>query len=218
MFDRSLSQNARRYALCALAVFAVSETISTIIFHYNEGRSYTEFVVLISIEALLVRWLIPILITYKIEKRNIQSLGLLIPKEKRVTYVVYAVSILVLPVFIVGYDPYYPIEFLEQVLYIGFTEELFFRGYLMTRMCQWLGKYRGLLASSLLFGFGHIISRVADQGIGYILPATYVGLQTFLGGLFFGYLYLRAKNIWPSVLLHISTNMYLMDLVGLFTF
>ncbi|MBN1452914.1 MAG: CPBP family intramembrane metalloprotease [Anaerolineales bacterium] len=217
MFDKSQSQNARRYALIALAVFTVSEALSTTIFRYTEGRTYIEFVILISIEALLVRWLIPLLITYKIEKRNIKSLGLLIPKEKRAAYVGGAVSILILPVFIVGYDPYYPIEFLEQILYIGLTEELFFRGYLMTRMCQWLGKYRGLLAASLLFGFGHIISRVVDQGIGYLLPATYVGLQTFLGGLFFGYLYLRTKNIWPSALLHISTNMYLMDLVGFFT-
>jgi membrane protease YdiL (CAAX protease family) len=206
----------RSFALVALAVFAVSEIISTLVFRYTEGKAYSCFVVLISLKTIIIIWVIPLLIIYKIERRDIRSLGLFIPKDKYVVYFLYAVVTLILPLLVVGYNSSYPIEFLEQILYIGLAEEVFYRGYLMTRMCQWLGKYSGLMITSLLFGLGHIISRVADQGIGYILPATYIGLQAFFGGLFFGFIYLRAKNIWATALLHISTNMYLSSLITLF--
>lgn len=216
MLDKSQSHNVRSYSLIALSVFALSLFFSSLIFRFTEGKPYFLFVVLISIKTLVLWWLIPLLIIYKLEKRDLRSLGLWIPREKYLLYAVYAITALILPVFFVGYDSYYPLEFLEQILYIGFAEEVFYRGYVMTRICQWLGKYRGLLVTSLCFGLGHVISRVADQGVAYLLPAMNVGLQTFFGGLIFGIIYLRAKNIWPSVILHISTNMYLMDLVARF--
>jgi membrane protease YdiL (CAAX protease family) len=106
---------------------------------------------------------------------------------------------------------------MEQMLYIGFAEEVFYRGYFMTRQCQWLGKYPGLLVTSFIFGLGHILSRIADHGSGYFLPAVYTGLQTFFGGLIFGLIYVRTKNIWSAAILHVSTNMYLQDLIAYFT-
>lgn len=217
LLEKAPSINARSYALIALVVYLVAECASWLVFRYTEGRSHLEFVLLISIKTLIFWWILPLLIVYKIEKRDLYSLGFFIPRKRRWSYAVFAVAVFVLPLAIVGYDSYYPVEFVEQILYIGFSEEVFYRGYIMTRQCKWLGKYPGLLVTSLLFGLGHIISRIADHGIGYFLPATYTGLQTFFGGLIFGLIYIRAKNIWPSVILHVSTNMYLQDIISHFT-
>jgi len=217
LLDKTDSGAAWRYALIALAVFLISESISTLIFRYCENRNYLEFVILISIKTLIFWWIVPLLIVYKIENRDIKFLGLVIARGKYLIYALYAFAALIIPLILLGYKEYYPMEFVEQILYIGFPEEVFYRGFLMTRMCQWLGKYKGLLAASLIFGFGHIVSRLADQGFGYFFPATYIGLQTFFGGLIFGYIYIRAKNIWPSGILHVSTNMYIQDMISTFT-
>jgi membrane protease YdiL (CAAX protease family) len=36
-----------------------------------------------------------------------------------------------------------------------------------------------------------------------------LGLQTFLGGLLFGLIYLRARSIVPGAILHVATNAYI---------
>lgn len=202
-------KNAPRFASLAFGVFVISEFFSILILRCTEGKPYFTFALWILIKTLLLWWVLPLLVVIKIEKRNVQSLGLIIPCNRLAPYGIIAAPALILPIFIFGYAPYYPIEFLEQMLYIGFAEEVFYRRYMMTRMCQWLGKWRGLLIFSLIFGLGHIIFRLADHGIGYLIPALFTGLQTFFGGIIFGMIYLRAKNIYPGAILHVASNMYL---------
>jgi membrane protease YdiL (CAAX protease family) len=93
-------------------------------------------------------------------------------------------------------------------------EEFFYRGYLMNRLSNWLGNSKGLFWSSFIFGVGHITSRVADHGFGVIDRALITGGQAFLGGLIFGFIFLKARNIWPGAILHVSTNMYLSYFIG----
>ena len=207
--DKSRSITAKHFGLIALTIFLVSQCAATFIFIFAEGRSYLEFVILISIKTLVFWWIMPLLIVYKIENRDVQSLGYKIPPEKRLPYASYAFVLLILPLVLIGYKATYPIEFIEQIIYIGFSEEVFYRGFIMTRLCQWLGKYQGLLATSFIFGLGHILSRLADQGMDFFLPAMSIGLQTVFGGLIFGFIYIMARNIWPSSILHVSTNLYL---------
>ena len=39
--------------------------------------------------------------------------------------------------------------------------------------------------------------------------------QTFLGGLLLGFIYLRARNIWPGAIFHVSMNVYLSRVLGM---
>jgi membrane protease YdiL (CAAX protease family) len=171
----------------------------------------------IPLAAVLFSWVIPFLVAYKVENRDRTSLGLTIGREKYRRYALYAAVALILPAVLVGVDRDLIIEFFEQMVWIGLAEELFFRGYLMTRLCAWLGDRPGLFVNGLLFGLGHIISRLSQHGFRYPGHDAFLGFYTFLGGLLFGYLYLRAKDIVPPALVHISTNMYLyrvIDVLG----
>jgi membrane protease YdiL (CAAX protease family) len=130
-------------------------------------------------------------------------------------YTLYALAGLVLPAFAFGADRPLLLEFVEQVAYIGVAEEVFSRGYLMARLCDWLGKRKGLLLSALIFGLAHVVSRLAQHGLRYLDRTAIVFVQTFAGGLLLGYMYLRAGNIIPGAILHTSVNAYLPRLIAM---
>jgi len=203
-------------ALLALSVFAFSEMLSVIIRYFTWG-SYSSWLAMIVVETLTVWWMLPFLIAYKVERRDARSLGLVVDRERYLRYSAYAAVGLVLPVFLVQADASLLIEFAEQVVYIGLAEEFFYRGYLLSRFCRWLGDLRGLFLTSLTFGLGHFVSRLSEKGLGYIDVAGLVALQTFLGGLLLGYIFLRARNIWPGAILHVSGNMYSTRIIELFS-
>ena len=129
---------------------------------------------------------------------NRVSHGLRLPREKAAAYSLYALIGLVAPGLIVGFDRGLLMGFIEQVAYIGLAEELFFRGYITSRLLAWLGNARGLLVSAFLFALVHLISRVGEGGFRYPLRLAEVCLQTLVGGLLLGYIYIRAKNIHPG--------------------
>jgi membrane protease YdiL (CAAX protease family) len=130
-------------------------------------------------------------------------------------YALYAVVGLVLPALVFGADRALLLEFVEQVAYIGVAEEVFSRGYLMSRLCDWLGKRKGLLLSALVFGLAHVVSRLAQHGLRYPDRLAILFVQTFAGGLLLGYIYLRARSIVPGAILHTSMNAYLPRLITL---
>ncbi|GBF51443.1 CAAX protease self-immunity [Leptospira ryugenii] len=78
----------------------------------------------------------------------------------------------------------------------GILEELFFRGYLLKSFIDKGYGQEGLLIISLLFGFLHF-------GIGTSVVVPF--LITFVG-LFFGFLYLKHKNIWVPIACHATYN------------
>ena len=208
--------NSRRFGLIALSVFALSQIAQSSINYFTPDASYFYWVIVTSIATIVLWYALPFIITYRLEKKTVRSLGLTIGREKHIPYTIYAIIGIVFPAFLVGFDTELAIEFIEQIVYIGLAEEFFYRGYLLNRFCKWLGDWKGLFLSALLFGLGHIIARLAEHGIGSIAPATQAAAQAFLGGLIFGYMYLRAKNIWPSAIAHISTNMYIYRIIALF--
>lgn len=77
----------------------------------------------------------------------------------------------------------------------AFGEEIGYRAYLMTRFGEMagggqLGKAISLIATSLLFGFGHY----------YKGPAGVV--QSTVSGLLLGGVYLVTENLWAPILAH----------------
>jgi len=61
----------------------------------------------------------------------------------------------------------------------------------------------------------HILSRLSQHGFKYPLDDLFLGFQTLIGGLILGYMYLKAKNIVPPAIFHVSTNMYLERAIAL---
>jgi len=216
MDDRlNASGDARRWALIALGVFVVQEIVSSGLFVLRRQVTSWRDVPLVPLTAFVFFWIVPLLIVYLVEKRGASSLGLVVPRERYGRYALYAVAGLVVPAVFVGVDRSLLGELIEQIVYIGLAEEVFNRGYLLHRLCAWLGDHRGLWLGALLFSLSHIVSRVSQHGWRYPLNDLSVGLQTLLGGLLLGYMYLRAKNIVPPAIFHVSTNLYLGRMIAL---
>lgn len=206
-------RNARMSGLIALSVFTLSEVVQSVINYSTREESYFHWAIVTSIATIIIWYALPLIITYKIEKKDVKSLGLAIKREKYVPYLIYAAMGFIFPAFFVGFNMDLVIEFIEQIVYIGLAEEFFHRGYLMNRFCRWLGNWKGLFLSTLLFSLGHMISRLTEGGFGYIGPASQAALQAFFGGLIFGYIFLRSKNIWPSAIIHVSSNVYMLRII-----
>jgi membrane protease YdiL (CAAX protease family) len=92
----------------------------------------------------------------------------------------------------------------------GFGEEIFFRGYIQSRLDQafgfpfrWLGFEfgPGLFFSSLFFGLIHALNTV-DYFHGRFDFGWWHGLQNIFTGLFFGLIRARTGSILPGAVLH----------------
>jgi membrane protease YdiL (CAAX protease family) len=135
-------------------------------------------------------------------------------------------SLIVLPVFSVVYLFYFgwwqdaaivpllPEQWgamvLYQLLYVGFPEELFFRGYLQQRFDDAFGRpWRfagasygpGLLLADLLFAAGHLL-----------VTGDSARLNVFLPGLVFGWLQARTGALIAPILFHGLCNITLFTL------
>ena len=209
MEAKETTDHTRRYALVALAVLAIEEVVGSLVFIFEGRLRFLQSIPAVPLGAVLTHWVLPFLIVYLVEKKDARSLGLTIRREKAGIYALYAIVGLILPAAIVGVDQSLILEFVEQIVYIGVAEEVFFRGYITSRLCQWLGDLKGLLISGLIFGLAHIVSRVSQHGLDYPLHDALLGLQTFLGGLLLGYIYLKAKSIIPGTIMHVAMNAYI---------
>jgi len=92
----------------------------------------------------------------------------------------------------------------------GFGEEIFFRGYIQSRVDQAFGcPFRllgldfgpGLLVSSLLFGLFHVLNPV-DYFHGRFVFGWWFGVGTFFGGLFFGCVRAKTGSVLPGAIVH----------------
>jgi membrane protease YdiL (CAAX protease family) len=176
--------------------------------------------------------LAPILIVYLVEKKKAGSLGFVFDKEKAITYtgitvlgfilqmLFYAVEVHVRgeagnESFQLGFPPYLWQAFVDQLWLVAVPEEVFYRGYLITRLSQWLGDRAGLVISSLCFGLTHTISRLRHYGMS-MGAAALVGLGAFAGGLIFAWQFQKTKCISPSMVTHIVQNVFGSGLLGFF--
>jgi membrane protease YdiL (CAAX protease family) len=208
-FDSDLHlKTAKRYAVIGLMVFAIDKLIVSIVNVYWPSTPLISYWEILNLETILFSWIVPLIIVFKIELRGFSSLGLKVKSERILIYILLAAIGVVLPAFFV-YDSVLLREFLEQLALIGLAEEFFYRGYLMGRFCEWLGNLRGLLVNSFVFSLAHLIFIFSKYGFTLNANDLVLGFQTFMGGLILGYIYLKAGDIIPGSILHISLNMYL---------
>ena len=89
------------------------------------------------------------------------------------------------------------IEILEQLLWIGFPEEIAHRGYLLARLRESWGALPALFISAFLFGVGHLA--LGD------LPRA---IQAGISGLVYGIVFLRTDSIFAPAIVHILVNLF----------
>ena len=106
---------------------------------------------------------------------------------------------------------------LRQVV-VGFVEETVFRGFILYALVRVWGRSRaGMLAAVLvqaaLFGLLHALQVLAGGPLTIVLLNI---LDTFVFGIWLGFLVLSVSSIWPAVFLHALAN-YVVLTKGLYS-
>lgn len=99
--------------------------------------------------------------------------------------------------------------FLLMYLFGNFAEEIFFRGYIQTKLEQSTGFIFALLIQSVLFALYHIIYLFTYRGSD---PLGYIGIYllfTMLFGIGVGMFYKLSRSILAATLLHASWNFFI---------
>jgi membrane protease YdiL (CAAX protease family) len=101
--------------------------------------------------------------------------------------------------------------FVEFFIFVGFGEELVFRGYMQSRLNEAFGRpYRffgiswgaGLIIASLLFGFMHALTAHFNPFLGWYSLDWQRGFVISFGGLIFGFIREKTGNIVAPSILH----------------
>jgi len=106
----------------------------------------------------------------------------------------------------ITFDPSTLFISLGMVVLIAFSEELVFRGYVLSNLLDsFSNKWVALLLSALCFAIFHF------SGPG-ITPLAFANL--FLAGVLLGVNYIYTRNLWFSFFLHLSWNFFLGPILG----
>ncbi len=100
----------------------------------------------------------------------------------------------------------YTLSYLLFFILVGFSEELTFRGYIMSTLADnGNSKTVVYIVSSLVFGIAHLLNpNVAILGI----------VNIFLVGLLFAYMYDKTKSLWMPIGYHITWNYFQGNVFG----
>lgn len=88
---------------------------------------------------------------------------------------------------------------------IGLYEELIFRGYWLQNLLDSMRRPTAIGLSAIGFALGHAFNPSSSA-------ASLLGL--FLAGIFFAYAYLRTRNLWLPIGLHIGWNFFVSTVFG----
>jgi membrane protease YdiL (CAAX protease family) len=95
---------------------------------------------------------------------------------------------------------------LGLMVFIAFSEELVFRGYILGNLMESFGnKWVALVISAVLFAAFHF----TNPGV-----HTLAFINLFLAGLLLGINYIYTKNLWFSFLFHLSWNFFQGPILG----
>lgn len=212
----SIQSKPAKFALIALLVMLISKLSAILLFRIF-SRQDPNLDRMLDLHGVIFAWIIPLLIVYLIEREDYRSVGLVVERKNRLKYLCYVIAGLFIPGLIIGFDREILGSLFQQLIAIGVAEEVFWRGYLQARMSAWLGKYQGWVITSLIFGFGHLVTLWSRPGVSPGVGDLMLLGQTTAGGFILGYIFLRAKNIIPGAIFHVFGNIYLFKLIDLVT-
>ena len=92
--------------------------------------------------------------------------------------------------------------FIASMLFIGFLEEVIFRGFLFKALSR-KSIRSATLISSVTFGMGHIVNLL--NGADFLPTLLQIGYASAIGFLF-TVLFMKTKSLWPGILAHAFIN------------
>jgi len=88
---------------------------------------------------------------------------------------------------------------LVNTLMVGFSEEVMFRGFLLSALRGVMGVWPAVILSSVVFGAIHVMNGfITGAWEGAVVQATMAGMS----GLAFAALCIRTGSLWPGIVLH----------------
>lgn len=100
------------------------------------------------------------------------------------------------------------------VLFVGITEEAVFRGLLLNTLLTRMSETKALCVSAGLFVLIHIPIWITKGLFAVPLDALRTAAMIFVLGIAFGTVYIREKNLWAPILLHMTWNLAVSLLQG----
>ena len=89
--------------------------------------------------------------------------------------------------------------------FVGFGEEILYRGYLQSRLIAWLGHNRGWVLTSIIMALVHVPQRLVTERMG-IPHALLSSLELVPVSLLMGFVMLRTGNVVSGGLFHTFCN------------
>jgi membrane protease YdiL (CAAX protease family) len=86
-----------------------------------------------------------------------------------------------------------------MVLGVGFNEEVWFRGIVLTGYRRTMDDNRAIAVTAVLFGLGHLVNAALGLSVADVLTQV---VATTVGGIVFGVIRVRTGSIFPAVVTH----------------
>jgi len=99
--------------------------------------------------------------------------------------------------------------YIVAMFLVALSEEFFFRGYLQEKIGMTV---IGVVVVSVLFAAGHFVT--SFFGAGSPMSLSLKALLTFFPSLVMGYMYLRFRTLWASILFHFLANIVYIGVGG----
>lgn len=104
-------------------------------------------------------------------------------------------------------ESFQPISLINTVLFVGVTEEMVFRGWLLNSLLTKVSKWNAIILSSILFVFIHFPTWIYTNTFNGIISSGGF-IQAFLLGVLFSWSFMKSKNIFVPMLLHMTWNLF----------
>lgn len=161
----------------------------------------------------------PAIIVVKLRKESLFSLGITklnIFKSifiGSISYFIYLIFIIIMQhrlKYIFHINSVFSTWNFLNCIFTALGEEILFRGYLQNRLIKWLGDKKGLIITALVFSFFHIFQRILT---GMSFTNAIISVIAILPvALFYGYLFLKCKNVIASTIFHTFFDFFLNNL------
>ena len=100
-----------------------------------------------------------------------------------------------------------PLRLFEPVIFAGITEELVFRGFLLNAFLIKMKTVPAVIASEVLFTLIHYPIWIYW---GFDLTTIlWSSIIVFFTGVFFAFSFIKTKNIWVPIVLHMTWNLFM---------
>ena len=90
-------------------------------------------------------------------------------------------------------------------------EEMAFRGIVLTVFLSRYSERKAILFSSLGFGLMHLLNLTNGRELVWVMGQV---VWTFTIGLFYGYVFVRARSLLPPMIVHYLSNVFVSSLAG----